>query len=183
LEGTPSGCTNLASEPICSARVRAKPDSQPVIARARQFQLSRPPLIYSAGCMARRPSLEEFDRTTKPPRQLAERRRRLSGSENPAVIFTARLEGDRLLLPREVPAPAESVAFVRHRQEGEAREFTRRDVAHIVWPLPPSTTLGKAQRPVSCWRGRCPKREDRGSLHLIRNFGEARDAASIPDFW
>jgi len=54
---------------------------------------------------------------------------RLPGSENPAVVFTARLEGDRLLLPWEVPAPAESSTFARHRQEGEAEEFTRRDVA------------------------------------------------------
>jgi signal transduction histidine kinase len=51
------------------------------------------------------------------------------GSENPAVIFTARLEGDRLLLPWELPAPVESAVFARHRQEGEAQEFTRRDVA------------------------------------------------------
>src|SRR6202034_1497127 len=52
---------------------------------------------------------------------------RVPGSENPAVVFTARLEGDRLLLPWEVPAPAESAAFSRHRQEGEAQEFTRKD--------------------------------------------------------
>jgi tetratricopeptide (TPR) repeat protein len=51
------------------------------------------------------------------------------GAENPAVIFTARLEGDRLLLPWEVPAPEQSAVFARHRQEGEAQEFTRRDVA------------------------------------------------------
>jgi signal transduction histidine kinase len=54
---------------------------------------------------------------------------RVPGAENPAVIFTARVEGDRLLLPWEVPAPAESAVFARHRQEGEAQEFTRRDVA------------------------------------------------------
>jgi signal transduction histidine kinase len=48
--------------------------------------------------------------------------------ENPAVVFTARLEGDRLLLPWEVPAPAQSTAFARYRQEGEAQEFTRKDV-------------------------------------------------------
>src|SRR5580658_7118603 len=54
---------------------------------------------------------------------------RVSGAENPAVIFTARLEGDRLLLPRELPAPAESAVFARHRQEGKAQEFTRQDVA------------------------------------------------------
>ena len=33
-----------------------------------------------------------------------------ASAENPAVLFTARLDGDRLLLPWEVPAPAESAA-------------------------------------------------------------------------
>src|SRR5580658_9072913 len=51
------------------------------------------------------------------------------GAENPAVVFTARLEGDRLLLPWEVPALAESAVFAKHRQEGEAQEFTRKDFA------------------------------------------------------
>jgi signal transduction histidine kinase len=54
---------------------------------------------------------------------------RVPDSENPAVIFTARLEGDRLLLPWEVPAPAASALFARHRQEGEAQEFTGKDFA------------------------------------------------------
>jgi signal transduction histidine kinase len=50
------------------------------------------------------------------------------GAENPAVVFTARLDGDRLLLPWEVPAQADSAVFAKHRQEGEAQEFTRKDV-------------------------------------------------------
>jgi signal transduction histidine kinase len=54
---------------------------------------------------------------------------RVPGAENPAVIFTARVEGDRLLLPWEVPAPEQSAVFARHRQEGEAQEFTRKDAA------------------------------------------------------
>jgi signal transduction histidine kinase len=54
---------------------------------------------------------------------------RVPGAENPAVIFTAKLEGDRLLLPWEVPAPEQSAVFARHRQEGEAQEFTRKDSA------------------------------------------------------
>src|SRR5580698_8018282 len=52
---------------------------------------------------------------------------RMPGAENPAVIFTARLEGDRLLSPWEVSAPEQSAVFARHRQEGEAQEFTRKD--------------------------------------------------------
>ena len=48
---------------------------------------------------------------------------------NPAVVFTASLDGDRLVLPWETPAPAESPAFTRHRQEGETSEFAKKDAA------------------------------------------------------
>jgi len=54
-------------------------------------------------------------------------------SNNPAVIFTARVEGDRLIFPWDVPwqtaASKDSAAFARHRQEGEAQEFIKRDYA------------------------------------------------------
>jgi signal transduction histidine kinase len=52
---------------------------------------------------------------------------RLPGAENPAIIFTAKAEGDRLLLPWEVPAPEQSAVFATHRKEGETQEFTRKD--------------------------------------------------------
>jgi signal transduction histidine kinase len=50
-------------------------------------------------------------------------------SDSPAVIFTARLEGDRLVLPWEVSASQHSAAFAKHRQEGEAQEFTKKNDA------------------------------------------------------
>jgi len=50
--------------------------------------------------------------------------------ENPAVIFTAALTGDRVVLPWDAPGeqsrPA-SPEFARHRQEGEVQEFAKRD--------------------------------------------------------
>jgi hypothetical protein len=52
-----------------------------------------------------------------------------SPPKNPAVVFTATLEGDRLVLPweaREQPA-TESPEFARHRQDGESQEFAKRD--------------------------------------------------------
>src|SRR5271168_5107103 len=39
-------------------------------------------------------------------------------SRNPAVVLRATVEGDRLVLPWEIPAPKESSAFARRRQEG-----------------------------------------------------------------
>ena len=54
-------------------------------------------------------------------------------SDNPAVIFTARLEGDRLVFPWEgrwhEPAVAESAAFARYREQGESLEFKTKDEA------------------------------------------------------
>ena len=50
-------------------------------------------------------------------------------STNAAVVFTATVEGDRLILPWEIPPPKESVSFARHRQEGETAEFARKDDA------------------------------------------------------
>jgi len=54
-------------------------------------------------------------------------------SNNPAVIFTAKVEGDRLIFPwdgpRQTAASKDSAAFARHLQEGEAQEFIKRDYA------------------------------------------------------
>jgi signal transduction histidine kinase len=53
-----------------------------------------------------------------------------SQPENPLVVFTATLEGDRFVLPWEARAgqtAPESPEFARHRQDGEAREFAKRD--------------------------------------------------------
>jgi signal transduction histidine kinase len=50
-------------------------------------------------------------------------------SENPAVVFTATLEGDQLMLPREGRAPEESAEFAKNRKEGETQEFVKKDAA------------------------------------------------------
>ena len=50
-------------------------------------------------------------------------------STNVAVVFTATVEGDRLILPWEIPPPKESASFARHRQEGETAEFAKKDDA------------------------------------------------------
>jgi signal transduction histidine kinase len=50
-------------------------------------------------------------------------------STNPAVVLTGTVDGDHLVLPWEIPAPPESPAFARHKQEGETAEFVRKDDA------------------------------------------------------
>jgi hypothetical protein len=70
--------------------------------------------------------------------KLEEINRRIRGtspdenSGNPAIIFTAQLEGDRLLMPWEAEAPPEPAEFVRHREEGESREFASKDFPGAV---------------------------------------------------
>ena len=68
--------------------------------------------------------LQEINRLMRSPNG-----NRPQDSASPAVIFTARLEGDHLVLPWEGSAPDDSAAFARHRLEGEAREFTKKDDA------------------------------------------------------
>jgi signal transduction histidine kinase len=47
--------------------------------------------------------------------------------DNPAVVFTATLEGDQLRLAGEGPAPEESAEFAKNRREGETQEFVKKD--------------------------------------------------------
>ena len=47
--------------------------------------------------------------------------------DNPAVIFTAKLEGDRVVMPWESPGSEDSAAFAKLRQQGESLEFSNRD--------------------------------------------------------
>jgi len=70
--------------------------------------------------------LKEIDRLVRPPDSHGTR-----GSANPAVIFTARLENDRLILPWEPAGPSEdpASAFGRHRRAGEAQEFILKNYA------------------------------------------------------
>lgn len=50
-------------------------------------------------------------------------------SANPAVVFTAALDGDRLVLPWEAPPPPDSTVFALHREQGEALELVKKDHA------------------------------------------------------
>ena len=52
---------------------------------------------------------------------------RTPDSAHPAVILAARLAGDRVVLPWEVAPQADSLAFARHRQDGETQEFIGKD--------------------------------------------------------
>ncbi|MGA2738383.1 MAG: HAMP domain-containing sensor histidine kinase [Bryobacteraceae bacterium] len=58
---------------------------------------------------------------------------RSQDSDNPAVVFTASVQADRLVFPWDGPLEAaaakDSAAFARHRQEGEAQEFIKKDYA------------------------------------------------------
>src|SRR5580704_16056201 len=66
--------------------------------------------------------LQEINRAIRGPNQPQE-------SGNPAVIFTATLDGDRMVLPWEVQPPPDSPEFARHVKEGEAQEFVKKDYA------------------------------------------------------
>jgi len=71
--------------------------------------------------------LQEINRLMRPPDSNG-----ASGPAGTAVIFTARLENDRLILPWEAPIPANepaSAEFARHRQAGEAQEFVQKNYA------------------------------------------------------
>ena len=66
--------------------------------------------------------LQEINRQIRSPNQPQE-------SSNSAVIFTAALDGDRLVLPWEVAPPPDSAEFAGDRQEGEVQEFAKKDNA------------------------------------------------------
>jgi signal transduction histidine kinase len=85
-------------------------------------------------------------------------------SDNPAVIFAGRLEGDRLLLPWEVSPVQDSVEFARRRQEGEALEFVRKDNAGAVAAY--RSALASARSPVE---------SSEGHLLLARALSKAGD--------
>jgi signal transduction histidine kinase len=57
---------------------------------------------------------------------------RAQDSDNPAVVFTASVQGDGLVFPWESAAAKDSAAFARHSQEGEAQEFVKKDYARAA---------------------------------------------------
>ena len=57
---------------------------------------------------------------------------RSQNSDNPAVVFTASVQGDSLVFPWDgwqAAAAKDSAAFAKHRQDGEAQEFVKKDYA------------------------------------------------------
>ncbi len=69
--------------------------------------------------------LQEINRLMRPPDA-----NRVAASGNPAVVFTAKLENDRLVMPwEEAPEGSNSNEFTRHRQSGEAQEFIQKNYA------------------------------------------------------
>ena len=70
-------------------------------------------------------NLQEINRQMRPPSQPQE-------SGNPAVVFTATLDGDRLVLPWEVSPPPDSAEFAGPLQDGEVQEFVKKDNAAAI---------------------------------------------------
>src|SRR5580692_4889207 len=75
--------------------------------------------------------LQEINRLIRPPNSNGAR-----GSQNPAVVFTARLVNGHLVFPWEAATvaatqPDEPISkeFTQHRQAGEAAEFIKKDYA------------------------------------------------------
>ena len=106
--------------------------------------------------------LQEINRLIRAPAS--------SPHENPAVVFTATLEGDRVVLPWEAHSeqPAsESPEFARHRQDGEGARSS------------PNTIL--APHPASAYRqalaaARTPLETAEARLLLARALAKAGDA-------
>jgi len=66
-------------------------------------------------------------------------------SGNPAVVFTAAIEGDHLVLPWAAPPVNASAEFARHREKGEALEFMKHDFAGAAAAY--RAALASARRP------------------------------------
>jgi signal transduction histidine kinase len=98
--------------------------------------------------------LQEINRLIRSPNSS-----RIEDSENPALIFTAWLEGDRLVPPWEAPPLIESPEFAKNRQEGETEEFVKKD------PIAAAVAYRKAL--VSA---RSPSQKSQASLFLARTL-------------
>jgi signal transduction histidine kinase len=64
--------------------------------------------------------LQEINRQIRSPQP--------QDSDNPAVIFTATLEGDHPVFGWQASAPEKDDEFSRHRQKGETQEFVKKDL-------------------------------------------------------
>ena len=92
------------------------------------------------------------------------------GPENAAVVFIAKLDTDRLVLPWEgmaQPRLATSVEFARHRREGEVQEFIKKDFRKAAEAY--QQVLGAARYPAE----RAEARQILGRILAKTGNGEA----------
>ncbi len=76
----------------------------------------------------------------------------VDAGHNPAVIVTATVDGDHLVLPWQVPPPEETPAFASHREAGETAEFAKNDYAAAVAAY--RQALASAANPTESAEGR-----------------------------
>jgi signal transduction histidine kinase len=130
--------------------------------------------------------LQEINRLMRSPNSGMARR-----SENSAVIFTARLENDRLVLPWDAatqPDSPVSKEFAQHRQEGEAQEFVKKDYAAAAVAY--RMALASARSPLESGEARLllartlsktsnTEEASRQYRVLLNDSGEARDEQGV----
>jgi len=109
--------------------------------------------------------------------------------ENPAVVFTATVEGDRVVLTWDFPGEPASPEFARHRQEGEAQEFAKRDPGAAAAAY--RQALAAARAPAETAEARLllaralakaggTEEAVRQYRALLQEAGDARDEQGIP---
>jgi len=85
--------------------------------------------------------------------------------DNPAVIFTAKLEGDRVVLPWEGSASDESAALPSFASKASCWSSVRGTMParqqRIAWRWPPPEVPRKWRRPNYCWHARSPRPANR----------------------
>jgi len=108
--------------------------------------------------------LQEVNRLIRSPNQPQD-------SGNPAVVFTATLDGDRLVLPWETPPAPDSVEFARHRQEGESQEFVKKD--YVAAAAAYRLALASARRPAESAEARLLL------ARALSNAGNADEASRV----
>jgi signal transduction histidine kinase len=89
----------------------------------------------------------------------------LPHSDNPAVVFTAVLRGEALVMPWEVSAPEYSPEFARRLEEGETLELAKKDYRAA------GTQYGGALR-----AARSPAETADARLHLARTLASSGNA-------
>ena len=131
--------------------------------------------------------LQEINRLMRPPDSSGAR-----GSENPAMVFIASLENDRLVLPWEAGTASDqpvSQEFAQHRQAGEAQEFIQKNYAAAAeayrLALASARRAGERGEARRDWRWREHwSRREAPTMHpayrlLLNDTAEARDEQGV----